>query len=449
MGNFMTTVGSANIPEEKREAYINDAKRVLEQSGLFGRTYAQIYGHDVFLLNFPTFTEEYADLCFSYFEESPWESIGIVLEECKPYSGKIGGGKFNKAVQALYVLTELYSDTLFVSRNDSFNVPTSALMWLRYVLKRDDIHLEWRSHLWEIYERMSLKQTYYAKDCTTQEFLDDFCGDIIDLNQIIDIQIVKDGAKFLIDKTEETETQKSDKISMHQIVKSFYSGASKYKASSDIDKDQQLQQLLELFCLDIPSQGLILKDHPDLEFYTLSRLLSPQVIIKVISEVYEIDFWELWKQVKDKIPHDCKSSFKYKTITSYKSKTLTTEEFFRVDSADRLYWWSEGSDVTITEDTQKMFDELSERFSEIISSFNTSESIVIKDWQKRLIALAEHKPHGIYFFEDMFYEFFGNFSDPKYRAWLILLEEYQYYKRFYKQLHAVLANVELREKVFG
>ena len=27
-------------------------------------------------------------------------------------------------------------------------------------------------------------------------------------------------------------------------------------------------------------------------------------------------------------------------------------------------------------------------------------------------------------------------------------EEYQYYKRFYKQLHAVLANVKLREKVF-
>lgn len=52
MGSFMTTVGSANIPDEKKEAYINDAKRVLEQSGLFGRTYAQIYGHDVFLLNF-------------------------------------------------------------------------------------------------------------------------------------------------------------------------------------------------------------------------------------------------------------------------------------------------------------------------------------------------------------------------------------------------------------
>ena len=333
--------------------------------------------------------------------------------------------------------------------NDSFNVPTSALMWLRYVLKRDDIHLEWRSHLWDIYEQMSLKQSYYAKDCTTQEFFDDFCGDIIDLNQLIDIQIVKDGAKFLIDKAEETEMQKSDKISMHKIMKKFYSDTLNYKTSSDTDEEQQLQQLLELFCLDIPSQGLILKNHPDLEFYTLSRLLSPKAIIKVISEVYEKNFWELWKQVKDRIPHDCKSSFVYKTITSYKHETLTTEEFFRVNSADRLYWWSEDSDVKISEDTQKMFDEISERFSEIISSFNSSESIVIKDWQKRLISLAEHKPHGIYFFEDMFYEFFGNFTNSKYRAWLILLEEYQYNKRFYKQLHAVLANVKLREKVFG
>ena len=230
MGNFMTTVGSANIPEEKREAYINDAKRVLEQSGLLGRTYARIFGHDVFLLNFPTFTEEYADLCYSYFEERTWESTGIVMEECKPYSGKIGGSKFNKAVQALYVLTELYSDTLFVSRNDSFNVPTSALMWLRYVLKRDDLHLEWRSHLWEIYERMSLKKSYYAKECTPQEFFDDFCGDIVDLNQMIDILIVNDGEKYLIDKAKKTETSTvTDKISMHQIMKMFYNDTLTYK----------------------------------------------------------------------------------------------------------------------------------------------------------------------------------------------------------------------------
>ena len=183
-------------------------------------------------------------------------------------------------------------------------------------------------------------------------------------------------------------------------------------------------------------------------FYKLSRLLSPQVIIKVISEVYENDFWKLWKQVKDKIPHDCKSSFVYKTITSYKSQTLTTEEFFRVDSDDRLYWWTDGGDVKICEDTQKWFDKLSSHFDEIQSSFDNSESIIVKDWQKRLIALAENQPHGIYFFEDMFYEFLGNFSDPKYRAWLIMLEEYQYYKHFYKQLHAVLANKDLRDKIF-
>ena len=147
--------------------------------------------------------------------------------------------------------------------------------------------------------------------------------------------IVNDGEKYLIDKAKKTETSTvTDKISMLQIMKMFYNDTLTYKNSSEIDENQQLQHLLELFCLDIPSQNLILKDHPDLVFYKLSRLLSPQVIIKVISEVYENDFWKLWKQVKDKIPHDCKSSFVYKTITSYKSQTLTTEEFFRVDSDD-------------------------------------------------------------------------------------------------------------------
>ena len=47
MGSFMTDVGKVNIPEDRKDAYIRDAKAVLKQSGLFERSYTQIFGHDV------------------------------------------------------------------------------------------------------------------------------------------------------------------------------------------------------------------------------------------------------------------------------------------------------------------------------------------------------------------------------------------------------------------
>ena len=66
-----------------------------------------------------------------------WENAGIGRENCSVYSGKIDWRGFNKAVQALYILAELYSDTLYASRNDSLNIPTETIKWLRYVLKRE------------------------------------------------------------------------------------------------------------------------------------------------------------------------------------------------------------------------------------------------------------------------------------------------------------------------
>lgn len=178
MGSFMTDVGKVNIPEDRRDAYIREAKAVLKQSGLFERSYTQIFGHDVFLLSFPTFTGDYADFNYSYYEQRAWENAGIDLENCKPYSNKIGGRQFNLAIQALYALTEIYSDTLYAVIKDTLNTPVFSLFWLRYVLNRDDIQFTWRNtSIWDIYESMSLSSTYYPKRNTPKEFFNTLCGE--------------------------------------------------------------------------------------------------------------------------------------------------------------------------------------------------------------------------------------------------------------------------------
>ena len=123
MGTFISTLGKLSIPEERRSAFLEDAKRVVYQGGLFSESSAQIFGKRLWLIFFPSFDidneEKYADFVYSYYENDSWENAGIDLEECKPYSGKVGWSRFNRAVQALYILAELYSETPFFSCNTS------------------------------------------------------------------------------------------------------------------------------------------------------------------------------------------------------------------------------------------------------------------------------------------------------------------------------------------
>ena len=74
MGTFITDLGSINIPENKREEYIRDTKIIAEQGGLFERSYVQIFGHNISLLTFPNFNNDYADFTYSYYEQRPWEN---------------------------------------------------------------------------------------------------------------------------------------------------------------------------------------------------------------------------------------------------------------------------------------------------------------------------------------------------------------------------------------
>ena len=94
MGTFIGTLGTLSIPEEHRQAFLDDAKRVASQGGLFSGSLTRIFGKQLRLLSFPSFDPEgedkYADFTYSYFENDFWENAGIDLENCIPYSEKIG-----------------------------------------------------------------------------------------------------------------------------------------------------------------------------------------------------------------------------------------------------------------------------------------------------------------------------------------------------------------------
>lgn len=283
MGTYIVAFGGISIPEEKKEAYISEAKTIAKQGGLFGSTYAMIFGCDIFMLTFPTFTGKCADFSYSYYEQSSWENAGIYTDDCMPYSEKVGWKHFNKAVQALYLLTEIYSDTMYISTNDSLPLPLDTLKWLRYVLKKNDLHLMWRKDLWALYEK--IMSTDYAKDLSVYRFINEFEGDFIDCNAYVTMLSCSHSIKDTIKEAdkEPDEAPPDDKISLHKIMKIVYDLAEKYKEDSQLDEEQQIDHLLEMLNLDSATRDRWqqIKDQESIVIFT--SLLHPQITVKIFA----------------------------------------------------------------------------------------------------------------------------------------------------------------------
>ncbi len=52
MGTFIHTLGNLNIPEDKQEAFITDARIVAEKGGLFSQSYTSIFGSRLWHFHF-------------------------------------------------------------------------------------------------------------------------------------------------------------------------------------------------------------------------------------------------------------------------------------------------------------------------------------------------------------------------------------------------------------
>ena len=72
MGTFIHEVGMLTIPEEKKAAFLADARKVAEQGGLFSVNRLSVFDRKISLLHFPDFSDselKHLDFTYSYFEK--------------------------------------------------------------------------------------------------------------------------------------------------------------------------------------------------------------------------------------------------------------------------------------------------------------------------------------------------------------------------------------------
>ena len=385
MGTFIHDYGTLEIPQEKQEEFKKEALKIASQAGLFDCHYVNARNKEFLLLAPPSITNNELALDYSYFEQDRWEGVGINFEKMYVWSGKIGWQQFNAASQALYLLAETYSDKLCVSYPDAANRPVSTIKWLRYVLKKD-LHLQWRKSIWNVIETINDQSTENMSEEECASFIDDIIGDVWNINDVAFTYAIFNGIKKIVEDYRNSEEYKKNQENdiWNAIDKEMgvYDAIEEYKRNSAIEETQQVQTLLDILaCFGNNKKSLNRKLTYDERNYLLATICCPpQVSVKIICEIYKQDFWTLWEQIKDDVNRERGIT---KTADRVAEGELTTEEFFKVTSDDRLYWWDESGDVSISEETQRWLDQISSQHHQLCSTVEMENGI--KEWQMRLL----------------------------------------------------------------
>lgn len=150
---------------------------------------------------------------------------------------------------------------------------------------------------------------------------------------------------------------------------------------------------------------------------------------------------------------------------------ISTEKFLNISDENRLLFWRPDGDVRISEETTAWFAELRTEFDEIMGRSGPliEPKQFLPELMRTLRQACDDYQH-IYFFEDQFHEFAENGNSRRIQAAVILLrnmmERYKDEVEELKKAHwpyelrkpgrlaikryvALLANLELRQQVFG
>ena len=425
-------------------------KRVANIAGLFETRHMRAYDEDFDLLCYPDCQKETVCFDYSYFEGAQYEKITVNCRTGDIHSGYTGFKQFGAAVRALAVLAKSYSNSFFCNDNQS---GLKEMRWLSYVLDKP-LTLPCHTTIWDVYERY-VRDNGVNKTLSAMDFFNSYEGDETNIDEITTIVYVNDAiTNDFIDKSINDE-EPVDKSSYGYWVRSMARFLWLAKQNSEKSESELISRYMKLLYKVSEIRDEISAGKEVGPVKELFATVAPPITVKLIATIYGLDFWQLWRENKDGI--GMTSSIFYNQerneINEEEAeldtlKPLTTEEFFGVTPEDRLYWWREDGDVVINSKTQKWLDQMAEQHRSHIETMSEEFSAV--EWHERLVKILGKHNDKIKMFDALYCAFLNSFHIKEFRAWIEMLEVLAESDiSACRRLIAVLANAELRLKVFG
>ena len=344
-------------------------------------------------------------------------------ESVRVYSNKIGFSCFRKTVIAAYVLQGLYTDgAALVAVNADFAFDEVYVGWLNYIL--DEHFFALNVDVWRAFEMMHRLKNEIPE---MRYDLRDIMGTGTSFDNRFEVLYVcsADETSFRPEKIREEILDSYDKsmtltdyiIRQKQILR-------KYRETSDLPEEEQPDFLLNMFRKYFESGDIELKEagYNDKLLMSVRRCISfyglPAIIIKDIADLYGIDFWELWERISH-------VANKWRRVTADgEIPPVRTEKLFRIDADDLIFFWSREKPVRFSEEAEKWFEELREKFDRLVGQDFSFENPV-----RRIVDIlydAEEIYWHIYAFDCFFNETMDHIGDGRYHAvWAIFDEMVQ------------------------
>ena len=114
-------------------------------------------------------------------------------------------------------------------------------------------------------------------------------------------------------------------LSLFNLIEINRKSINKYRASSTLDEDSQIHHLLEILTYDDEAKEKLKEDKNEQSFVFFQLIQAP-ITVKLISEMYNRNFWELWTQVKGRTTVNIEKEPQFEITTD--NDTLCTDDFF-------------------------------------------------------------------------------------------------------------------------
>lgn len=404
----------SKIPTDEKEEFKSCIEKLFQAGGMMEVKLVQICDKKVSVLKKASMHSYGMDFYYNYFEDACWENAGFNTERNSVWSNKIGWSEFHRVIVAAYTLQSLYLNGPAIAMvNGEFVSAQFYIGWINYLFQEK---FPLKNHNpWELFEAM---HDQLEDDLNEYEW-EDFIRDVYDLIEYYEIRAVLIGSDALDEEIDKlTGNKENDNLNFFDCIKKLKIAVKNYHETSERSETEQFSLIMEMLYLYYEQESGALdgsKKYEEKELEVIRFFVAladaPAYVIKVISETYEKDFWELWEMIKDVAK---KRYYLYKKEEPKAIEPVSTMDFFDITGDDMILFWGDDKSVRFSPELEEWFDDLKNQFDEILKEeFMPSHPL---RWILELMEYADENYYRVYTFADFFDETIDSLNDNRYLA---------------------------------
>ena len=442
------------IPAVKKEEFQKRIEKLFQAGGMMELKLVQLCDKQTRVLKKASMHNAGMNFYYNYFEDDCWENAGFNAENGRVWSNKIGWSEFHRVVVAAYVLESLYLDGTAVPWvNGEFVMSFVYTGWINYLFHES--YPQKRHDPWQVFEALHDQR---ASDLGRYDWRD-LVQDTDGLIGYYEVRAVLEGTAVL-DKefrqlaegihAKDGEGENGSRTNFYDCARQLKEAVRSYQKNSTQSREEQLSMIVEMLRSYYAQESVTAdaarkygdvcdgkvsekgkeeydgtcsdkseEEHDDncdnkylraiFRFAVLTD--APAYIIKVLSETYRINFWKLWKQIKEVAG---RKLYRKAQEALRKVPPISTERFFDITADDLILFWGDDENIRFSKELEKWFADLREQYEIIMKQEDTVGNPL--QWILNLMEYADGNYYCVYTFADFFEETVEHLNDRRFLA---------------------------------